>query len=363
MKMLKKSIILGLLCGLFCSNIFSFASDAATKDLAPMKNIHYISYSGNTYRKKNLEAMLEPPIITSLKYNKDKTKITLSWKKIDKATMYFIYKKNKNTWKKIATTTSTSFTTDIVYKNSNTYTVKAVASFGNTLIYGSYESPGITAPHNDYSDLNILFEGDSITHGKCGTSGYPDRVQLLLGCHIANYAVNGSTTGPYNNPSNKDLLYRLENGITTYKNYDVICIAVGTNDYAFNKKLGTANDTKENKSFNGYMNSLIKEIRSQNSRAPIVLITPIYRGLRASVPAGYHEKNTAGYTLGDICNTIKEMPNRYDNVYVYDSKSHNIINESNAKDYLYDMLHPNDTGYALIGNSISVYLKKYILEA
>ncbi len=392
MKMFKKSMVLGLICGLFCSNIFGLSCYAANKDtelVAPqlssisaangpksdlkresieqdipsIKTINHVTYSENFRSKKNFASILETPVIINLKYNKGKTSITLSWKKIKNAYMYFVYKKNNSSWEKIATTSSTSCTTDIVYKNSNTYTVKAVGKSGNSWIYGSYESSGITAPYNDYSDLNIVFEGDSITYGKYGTSGYPNRVKIILGCNVSNQAINGSTAGAYKNTSNNNILYRLENGITTYKNYDVICIAIGTNDYAFGKKLGSASDTKEDKSFNGYMNSLISEIRSQNNNSPIVLITPIYRGEHAKISAGYNAKNSSGYTLGDIGNTIKDMPNRYDNVYVYDSKYYNIINESNAEEYLYDMLHPNDTGYALIGNSISSYLKKYILAS
>lgn len=308
---------------------------------------------------------LGEPVMKTLEYDTGQKGWTLTWTKVKYAQKYFVYRKQNNSWSMVGQTENNSLRVSGDSKDQSVYTVKAVGSAGGKMLYSTYDRTGMTVSERRYSQLSVLFEGDSITAGAAIDSGrysgvtYPQRIGQNLGCTVSNQAVNGSVLGDIGQLKQKSLLYRLENGTVKYSGYDVICIGIGTNDFADNLTLGNASDNENASTFYGYLKKAILLIRRQNPDADIVFVTPIYRGRVGDGiynQKGYDFKNENGNTLRQFCTAIKKVAGQYEKVYVYDSEKENVINADNYLYACFDSLHPTQKYYGLIGNSITDFL-------
>ena len=317
--------------------------------------------------KLKLTVQLEEPVMHNLSYNAESNSLTLTWKSCKDAQGYLIYKKTNKKWERIGESLECNFEIDEIQSEDlyAAYTVQAYRTLKDKKIYSTYDTHGLSKKNYLYEDSTILFEGDSIVYGrydesdKPGIVNYPQRIGELLGCHVENKAVSGSTLGPVISREKNSIYYRLINGKVQYAGYDAIVIGIGTNDFYKNVELGSFQDSVNEDSFYGYLKFIVEQIRQQNPEGKIVFVTPIYRGRMAPTSCdvqGYDMKNKLGYTLRQYCKAMKDVSSLYDNVYVYDSEAYNVINKDNYLYAMYDSLHPTQVYYAKLGNSIAEYL-------
>ena len=234
-----------------------------------------------------------------------------------------------------------------------------------------------------WSDLNIMYHksqdkyvafGDSITHGYQKTV---DGQSLLTNYQywktVSNtlklFGEEGANTG-----SGYVYIQGNKNGLRIIEEYDfsdvnLVSIAFGTNDWNANIPLGSIDDTAENKNINTsgtYTNSentlysaikyCVEKILESNPKIILVLITPINRtqignsgaALSSDTNWAYGARNTAGYTLGDVCKAVVDVAQYYGVPYI-DNREGNPINRITLPKLTVDGLHLTDYGYMKLG--------------
>ena len=234
-----------------------------------------------------------------------------------------------------------------------------------------------------WSDLNIMYHksqdkyvafGDSITHGYQKTV---DGQSLLTNYQywktVSNtlklFGEEGANTG-----SGYVYIQGNKNGLRIIEEYDfsdvnLVSIAFGTNDWNANIPLGSIDDAAENKNINiggTYENSentlysaikyCVEKILESNPNIILVLITPINRtqignsgaALSSDTNWAYGARNTAGYTLGDVCKAVVDVAQYYGVPYI-DNREGNPINRITLPKLTVDGLHLTDYGYMKLG--------------
>ena len=110
--------------------------------------------SGYNSTGKSIKYVAAPKISkTEATYNS----IKISWDKVNGAEKYRVYRKDTNSWTKLADTTSTTFTDNNVNaEKTYSYTVRCINSSANKFTSG-YDSKGVTvtAPVNPTQDIKI----------------------------------------------------------------------------------------------------------------------------------------------------------------------------------------------------------------
>ena len=234
-----------------------------------------------------------------------------------------------------------------------------------------------------WSDLNVMFHksqdnyvafGDSITHGYQKTVNGVDTISnyqywKTVGNVLKLNAVEGANTGSgfVKVQGNKNALRIIED--YDFTDVNLVTLAFGTNDWNGNIPLGTIDDPAINGNVNTngtYTNDTntiysaikycVEKILSVDPKITIILITPINRSQVGSSGAtltkegnwGYGAINTAGYTLGDVCQAIVDVAKYYGLPYI-DNREGNPINRLTVKSLTVDGLHPSDWGYMKLG--------------
>ena len=187
---------------------------------------------------------------------------------------------------------------------------------------------------------------------------------------------------------------------------DVYSIFLGTNDWWQGRPLGTINDYRDNTGNNtvyGSFRIIINKLRLLNSKADIILITPMQRSdfvyladMKNNAYGSYKEKN--GQTLAQFAEAVTTIAN-YEKLVVVDLYNKSGITMNNlvkfkrlkdpqtgeyknypypdfigipfnpdtdeypypvdAVDMTYDGLHPSDKGNAVIAEMLLTAMKKY----
>lgn len=254
-------------------------------------------------------------------------------------------------------------------------------------------------------ELSWVAIGDSITYlnehpdeaGNRITKGYMTLVtEQLPNIHYTNKGYNGWTSGGIAESFDK-----LE-----IKKADVYSIFLGTNDWWQGRPLGTIELYKNdsgNSTVYGSFRIIINKLRSLNSAAKIILITPMQRAdfvylhdMNNNAYGSYKAKN--GQMLEEFANAIRAIAN-YENFTVVDLYHTNSLSVKKAvnfkrlkdpatgqyKNYpypafiniplntktdeypyppeavniTYDGLHPSDKGYAIIAEKLVKVMRKY----
>ncbi|UEL47364.1 SGNH/GDSL hydrolase family protein [Terrisporobacter hibernicus] len=221
---------------------------------------------------------------------------------------------------------------------------------------------------NRFKNKKFLFDGDSIMwgrtiNGQTANPAIPDVVLRRLGVGFDKIAVSGACVTPKTPADGQSLVERCVNN--DYANYQYIIMNGGTNDYGYERQIGTIDDTGIN-TFYGAWNTIIKTIYSKNPKAKVVLITPIYRSyvnVNGQPVYGnvYNIKNGAGYTLNDYSDAIVKIGELY-NIPVLDSRKNSMVNILNYTTRLcHDgdnkYLHPNEDTYIDIGNIVASFIE------
>ena len=255
-------------------------------------------------------------------------------------------------------------------------------------------------------EISWVAIGDSITYlnehrdetGNRITKGYMTRVvEKLPNIRYTNQGHNGWTSGGIANSIEKLGLEKA----------DVYSVFLGTNDWWQGRPLGTLSDYQNNtgnNTVNGSFRIIIDKLRSLNSDAKIILITPMQRtdfvyinNMKNSAYGSYKEKN--GQMLEQFANAIKTIA-KHEHFKLVDlyhksgMKLQNLVKYKRLKDpntkgayrnysypeYIgipfnpetdeypypveaidmtYDGLHPSDKGYEMIAKMLVKIMKKF----
>lgn len=254
-------------------------------------------------------------------------------------------------------------------------------------------------------DLTWTAIGDSITYlndhqsetGNRITKGYMTRVtEQLPNIHFINQGHNGWTSGGIADSIEKLGLVKA----------DVYSVFLGTNDWWHSRPLGTFADylnNTGNKTVYGSFRIIINKLRSLNSEAKILLITPMQRtdfvyinNPKNNAYGSYRAKD--GQTLEQFANAVDSIGKHegFDVADLYHQKGldvkhlvkfkrlkdpqtgayrdyrypdyvdvpfHPGVDEYpypvEAIDVTYDGLHPSDKGYSIISKVLVKIMKKY----
>lgn len=155
----------------------SYVHTASTsKPLVTGKKYTYtVKASGNgvtsSYDKTGKSAK---PTLDTVKLGKVQSaaynKLKITWSKVAGASGYYIYRKSGSSWKKVATTTGTSYTHKssskfpITTGTTYTYTVKAYRKTGSTVATGGYNKTGIKG--KAVPDKPVLISAECTAEGK-----------------------------------------------------------------------------------------------------------------------------------------------------------------------------------------------------
>lgn len=385
-----------------------------------------------SYGNYNTQGIMhvEPPTITGLEFHsKEKTLYAdLSFSLLKNAEIYKIYggyvdSNQKKKWELLGTCKPKWRYGD--YKKTvrtlskyKYYTVNAGFAMNDTIVYSKYDAD-FTVSNRNYSDNNILFLGDSISFGspyKGKTTverfSYPWRVELLTGCKYFNPSIPGATyTVKYKNgvdgdhdPERSrivtDVAEKIKDGKTPkyntdapisdasgkpvkenvpsyvqYENtqhfydFDVIVMAVGTNDWQDNAAMGDINSTDITQ-FYGALNVMMdwiteaSQYRVNQNKNPIkIIFTDLYYSDRVSGQYGkrnnrFVTKNGRGYTLKDYQKAIDDIADKYAayGMEIWQMPTDKYCNHENAPYTMSDNLHMSRYTYGQIGNGITDYM-------
>lgn len=233
--------------------------------------------------------------------------------------------------------------------------------------YIPYMTENVYVDKNTNEDKkSIAADGDSITFGfKPSESTYPgyagmnsgesyiDLVAHDLNVDLFKFAVTASTIAYFSDGSNpKDAL--VDRYTLLPDDVDLVYIAGGTNDWAYNDVLlGQYGDT-EKTTFYGALKILCEGLKQKYPSTPIVFATPIKRRLegRGDYDNRKGYPNSEGKYIEDYGNAIKEVCG-YFGYPVVDMEKISIVNawlDGDIEKLIPDGIHPNKLGHRLMKN-------------
>ncbi|MEJ6400118.1 SGNH/GDSL hydrolase family protein [Nicoliella lavandulae] len=201
--------------------------------------------------------------------------------------------------------------------------------------------------------MKILALGDSITNGYDGdrdlTSGtYPQVLSKLLHCPVDNYGVNNAMITRH---QDGDLTPRVNS--VDFKQYDLVIIFYGTNDYAH---LTTSlSEIKQE------LSADIAIIRKHNPQIKLLGIVPMNRwDFNHNAD---QIKRAGGYTFRDLQSGIADTY-RQNKVACLDWRivAPDLLTDENYQERLHDAhLHPNAKTYAMMAEIIAKFIQSHDL--
>lgn len=348
---------------------------------------------------------METPTIVDVKIN-NKKKAEFEWATLKNAESYILYSGRRDTetdkikWHKaceVKALAKVRQKAETDFNEGDTYfTVKAKFIKDGKAVYSGYDD-GFTIEKNKYQNNNVLFIGDSITYGSPYKSmqtknvfAYPWRFSKITGAKIYNPSIPGATYR-YRDGGSRDRMVvqvakQIRNGETPYandkmldfgdnghntqkyKDFDVVVMACGTNDYSDNAPFGSiySNDITE---FNGAVNEIMKWIdegsreRVKEGKAPIkvVFVDLFYsdRTKNHSIRTNrYITKNGLGLTLTDYKANISRLISKYraEGFEIYEFNTDEFVDESSCPYVTSDNLHMSRYTYAKVGNRLSDFM-------
>lgn len=130
-----------------------------------------------------------------------------------------------------------------------------------------------------------------------------------------------------------------------FKKSDLVIVFGGTNDVGRGYPLGTSKE-ENNKTAIGGLRGIIDYIQKDNPQTQIFIFTPIKR------VGQEHDKKLATLSQ-EIIKVGEEYQLPVDNLFLTSG-----ITLENQQEFLYDGLHPNSKGMALIGQEMNRFIEK-----
>lgn len=228
-------------------------------------------------------------------------------------------------------------------------------SYSKTLDIFETDKLIISLNKHDYSDTKITFLGDSITYGIGSQETVNDKpksyvyyVEEMLGCQTENLSVAGCSLGAYGG----------DTSIANYVQYipddtDIIVVMGGINDFlGYNSYY--IDDNAEDGTYKGEVINVMEAIRNRFPDKPVYFIT-LYQN-RAEDIATVTGKGLFSSYMGYQVT----MAERYD-INVIDMYGTGYLDNADDKSYgefFFDLIHPNDNGYRLIGKHVAAQIIK-----
>ncbi len=178
--------------------------------------------------------------------------------------------------------------------------------------------------------------------GSIASPNFAEYVQSMIGAdELENYGVNGISYCSLS-PVNSHLALTKTYG--KIQDADVILIAAGTNDYGTHVELGQKED-REDSSFYGAVDFVLRNIKENNPQAKIYVILPI--------PRLDDWANQKGYTLEQYREAIEYKAALY-GLFVIDGRKLPVnpkIEEEMLR-FMDDGVHPNQLGHKLYAEMV-----------
>lgn len=217
---------------------------------------------------------------------------------------------------------------------------------------------GWQAQTESYFMNNITLFGDSITAGypQQSNDSYHWWAYLRRYFNFTNYATSGAGIIYVNN--NKSGKIFADGFNDSDANY--LCVFMGTNDYGNDMPLGTPSDAKTENTVCGGLKYIIETVLNKVPAISMIGILPLNRcdiGTAADNWA-YGTANNAGYTLGQLCDSLKTVYESY-GIPVIDNRT-SVFQKLNISTLLNDGLHPTLDGYRKLAQHLGGELNKII---
>lgn len=344
---------------------------------------------------------MDPPSIVSVSKQSD-TEAEIEWGTIPNAQQYSIYSgyadaAGNKSWTKAATVKAESGVrqkTNIRIDASHTYfTVKAEANRNGEIIESGFDE-GYYIGGESYEDTNVLFLGDSITYAspyyhvpeEKEVFSYPWRINQLTNIQYYNPSIPGSTYTYREKDLKyfhryrlvKDVAEKIHDGVTpvlaehpndkTYKDFDVVVLAAGTNDYLDDAVIGDI-DSTDIREFNGALNQIMawikegSEQRIEEGKAPIkVVFVELFYSDRTykygELTDRRVQKNGLGLTLTNYQSALDRIAEKYrdEGMDIYHFATNHIVTQQNCPYATSDNLHMTRYTYTQIGNYFTEFL-------
>lgn len=132
---------------------------------------------------------------------------------------------------------------------------------------------------------------------------------------------------------------------------DVAIIAYGVNDYISSVPIGSDNDNfqrwQDVSTFKGAINNAVRTLRAHNPKIRIVMLTPIFYGVRTNA-------NGSGHTTVDYGNAVLDLAskNHYRAIEMYYSVGFTQENFYKDSTLTHDAAHPNAAGHGMMADRL-----------
>ena len=257
----------------------------------------------------------------------------------------------------------------IVPSNSSIFFDRLIAQ-----VEQEWEAPTV---YPDFSDLCMVFFGDSVFIYNAGSMSIPGVVGSLSGAQVYNcsqgglsasgdsaefYNLNGfinhfltqDTAGLPDNVYLHELMDYIEDSHEGKRHCFVI--NVGLNDYFSGLPIENPTDAYDTKTYAGALRTGIRSLKEAYPEAVIILLTPTYTGEFSS---GREVNGDRGGVLTDYVEAAVGVAEDMD-VVCMNNYNDSGINADTQEMYLADMTHPNETGSFLLGRQIMNEMKRII---
>ena len=357
---------------------------------------------------------------------------TVSWKEVPNATGYYVYKGhekgNSVSFERILDTAveadaevydyrttvtesngeastdenAVTNTVTVPYDAENPYfTVEAyyTGEDGKTVVSDRDET--FTVENRAYSDVNVLYMGDSIAYGSPYTNqatgyqySFPFRVQQLLGVNAYNASIPGATLANKQDADCRHLvtsaLDQLKQGKTpncssglamkendrSLADFDIIVLEAGANDYARNVELGDP-DSYDKSTFYGALNTTMAAIeeastlREEQGKDPIkvVFIDLFYSekdNSEITVPASrlvtVNKEQLTYEDYQEAMNTVYDNWDRESDLtlYQFHTGDYGFLSETTIGQASTDNLHLTAQTYSVMGSLFADFLRETV---
>lgn len=237
-----------------------------------------------------------------------------------------------------------------------------------------WEAPTV---YPDFSDLCMVFFGDSVLTYNAGSMSIPGVVGSLSGAQVYNcsqgglpasgdpaelYNLNGfinhflaqDTSGLQNNNYLSELTDYI--GERHEGKRHCFVLNVGLNDYFSGLPIENPTDAYDTKTYAGALRTGICSLKEAYPEAIIILLTPTYTG---EFSGGTRINGDSGGVLTDYVEAAVDVAQDM-NVACLNNYSGSGINADTQEIYLADGTHPNETGALLLGKRILDEVKRII---
>ncbi len=212
----------------------------------------------------------------------------------------------------------------------------------------------------------INFLGDSITEGVGVTNCenvFWRQFEVISGAVCKGYGIGGTRIAKIKNPTDAsfdktDTHFNTRVGIMD-KDADVIVVFGGTNDYGHGDAPLGEEDSLDEYTFYGALNTLCNNLIENFPNARIVFMTPLHRTGENNL---WNERGIRNVCpLSGYVNAIKKVCRNF-SFPVIDCYSMSGINPNNEiikTNYMPDGLHPNDAGHKKLAEFIFEQFKTF----